>query len=160
LIKPLFEELLGQANRLLSQNKDMSNKLYSLHAPEVSCIAKGKTNKRYEFGCKVSLVLTHSRGLALSVQALHDNPYDGHTLKTVLNHAQSISGTPIAQAFVDIADPLVLIMRCCVAYLLFIGCGPEPILNTSDSAIKVIKTWGNGGRGVDVGTKRAQPIAV
>jgi IS5 family transposase len=100
-IKPLFEDLLGKANRLLSQNKETSNKLYSLHAPEVSCIAKGKTNKRYEFGCKVSLVVTHRQGLALSAQALHANPYDGHTLKQALNHAQAISGIPITQAFVD-----------------------------------------------------------
>jgi IS5 family transposase len=100
-IKPLFEELLAKANRLLAQSKETPNKLYSIHAPEVACIAKGKANKRYEFGCKVSLVLTHKQGLALSAQALQANPYDGHTLKAALNHAQSISGIPIAQAFVD-----------------------------------------------------------
>src|SRR5690606_34723744 len=99
-IEPLFKELLGKAHRLLNQSKEAPNKLYSLHAPEVACIAKGKTNKRYVSGCKVYLVSTHRQGLALSAQALHDNPYDGHTLKAALNHAQSISGIPIAQAFV------------------------------------------------------------
>ena len=31
-------------------------KVYSLHAPEVECIGKGKAGKPYEFGCKVSIV--------------------------------------------------------------------------------------------------------
>ena len=38
--------------------------------PEVACIAKGNTNKHCEFGGKVSLVLTHSRGLARSAQEM------------------------------------------------------------------------------------------
>jgi hypothetical protein len=28
------------------------------HPVEVECIAKGKTHKRYEFGCKVTLMIT------------------------------------------------------------------------------------------------------
>ncbi len=87
-IQPFFRDLLGKANRLLSQTKDTPNKLYSLHAPEVECIAKGKAHKRYEFGCKVSLVVTHKQGLVLSSQALPGNPYDGHTLKAAVSHAE------------------------------------------------------------------------
>ena len=34
------------------------NKLYSIQAPEVECIANGKAHKRYEFGCKASFVTT------------------------------------------------------------------------------------------------------
>lgn len=100
-IKHFFEDLLGKANRLLSQTKNSPDKLYSLHAPEVECIAKGKAHKRYEFGCKVSLVVTHKQGLVLSSQALHGNPYDGHTLKGALSHAESMSGVKIQRSFVD-----------------------------------------------------------
>lgn len=100
-IKPFFADLLDKANRLLSQTKNSPDKLYSLHAPEVECIAKGKAHKRYEFGCKVSLVVTHKQGLVLSSQALHGNPYDGHTLQTALNHAESMSGVKIQRSFVD-----------------------------------------------------------
>ena len=53
-----FSELLEQADQLLKQTKESKNKLYSLHAPETECIAKGKVNKRYEFGVKVSIVAT------------------------------------------------------------------------------------------------------
>ena len=31
-----------------------SRKVYSLHAPEVECIGKGKAHRGYEFGVKVS----------------------------------------------------------------------------------------------------------
>ncbi len=48
--------LVSQAERLLKQEKHTPKKLYSLHAPETECIAKGKAHKRYEFGCKVSVV--------------------------------------------------------------------------------------------------------
>ena len=71
-----FADLLDKAKQLLSQEKTSKDKLYSLHAPEAYCISKGKAGKPYEFGCKVSLVLTHKQGLALSSQALHENQYD------------------------------------------------------------------------------------
>ena len=52
----VFGPTLKLVDRLLSQKREDSNKLYSLHAPETECIAKGKAHKKYEFGCKVSLV--------------------------------------------------------------------------------------------------------
>jgi hypothetical protein len=33
-------------------------KVYSLHAPEVECIGKGKAHRPYEFGVKVSVATT------------------------------------------------------------------------------------------------------
>ena len=96
-----FIDLLAMSNRLLSQEKKSKDKLYSLHAPEAYCIAKGKAGKPYEFGCKVSLVITHKQGLALSSQALHENQFDGHTLKDSLKKAEEIAKTIIDQAFVD-----------------------------------------------------------
>lgn len=96
-----FHALFTNAVRLWKQQKTDKNKLYALHAPEVSCIAKGKAHKPYEFGCKVSLVLTHKEGLAVSSQALHNNPYDGHTLVSALENSEEITGVKVQQAFVD-----------------------------------------------------------
>lgn len=96
-----FADLFNKSKQLLSQEKTSTNKLYSLHAPEAYCISKGKAGKIYEFGCKVSLVLTHKQGLALSSQALHENQYDGHTLGSSLKKAEEIAETTIEQAFVD-----------------------------------------------------------
>ena len=53
-----LRELLVLAHRLLEQTRDSKNKLYSVYAPEVECIAKGKAHKRYEFGCKASVATT------------------------------------------------------------------------------------------------------
>jgi IS5 family transposase len=36
-------------------------KVYSLHAPEVECIGKGKAHRPYEFGVKVSIATTLNR---------------------------------------------------------------------------------------------------
>jgi IS5 family transposase len=66
-------------------------KLYSLHAPEVECIGKGKARAPYEFSCKVSVAtpVTKPKGgqFVLHAKALHERaalglrpPYDGHTL--------------------------------------------------------------------------------
>ncbi len=44
-----------------SQSRHDKNKLYSIHAPEVECIANGKAGKKYEFGCKASVVATSKR---------------------------------------------------------------------------------------------------
>ena len=51
------------AEKLLTQQREDKNKLYSLRAPEVECIGKGKARQKYEFGVKVSIATTHKEGL-------------------------------------------------------------------------------------------------
>lgn len=97
----IFSELLSLARRLLLQERNSKNKVYSLHEPHVYCIAKGKARKPYEFGSKVSLVVTHKQGLALSAQALEKPSYDGHTLADALVHGRKISGVSAKRTFVD-----------------------------------------------------------
>ena len=75
-----LRELLALAHRLLEQTRTSKNKIYSVHAPEVECIAKGKAHKRYEFGCKSSIATTSKGNWIVGAHALHGNPYDGHTL--------------------------------------------------------------------------------
>src|SRR5260370_22710472 len=72
---------LERATRIHRQQRADKHKLYSLQAPEVECISKGKEHKKYEFGCKVSVVTTSKRGWVVGIAAVHGNPYDGHTLK-------------------------------------------------------------------------------
>ena len=93
--------VISTMGNILLQERGDSGKIYSVHEPHVECIARGKAHKKYEFGCKASVVLTHKEGLALSVQALHGNPFDGHTLAGALLHAEKISGERIDKAFVD-----------------------------------------------------------
>lgn len=98
---PSLSRLLGTVERILQQTRTSSDKVYSIHEPQVRCIAKGKVGRKYEFGCKVSLVVTLKEGLVLSSQALTGNPYDGHTLSETLAKAEELSGARIERAYVD-----------------------------------------------------------
>lgn len=96
-----FAEELGLAKRLLAQQKKDKNKLYSLHAPEVECISKGKAHKRYEFGVKASIATTNKSNFVVGGMALPGNPFDGHTLAKALEQVRRMTGRVIEEAFVD-----------------------------------------------------------
>ncbi|MFA5864954.1 MAG: IS5 family transposase [Phycisphaerae bacterium] len=96
-----FQELLERAKRIFHQQRHDKNKIYSVHAPEVECIAKGKVHKKYEFGCKVGLVTTAKNPFVIGISAFHDNPYDGHTLAACLTQAQRLSGADIQTVLTD-----------------------------------------------------------
>ncbi len=87
-----FARLLGLVERLLAQQPKDKNKLYSLHAPEVVCIARGKAHKPFEFGCKVGIAATNREGLFLAARAFEGNPYDGHTLKDTAARTEPMIG--------------------------------------------------------------------
>jgi IS5 family transposase len=93
--------MLDRAQRIVNQKLHDKNKLYSMQAPEVECIAKGKAHKKYEFGCKVSLVSTSEDSWIVGVQAVHGYPYDGHTLKSALDQAEEIAGWRPQHAYCD-----------------------------------------------------------
>jgi IS5 family transposase len=92
---------LELAQRLLKQQRHDKGKLYSIHAPEVECIAKGKAHKQYEFGCKVSMVSTSKNNWIVGINAVHGNPYDGHTLEAALKQAKQIMGWQPGNAYCD-----------------------------------------------------------
>ena len=56
-----LRKLLQTAHRIHAQQRHDQNKIYSVHEPEVECIAKGKAGRQYEFGNKVSVAVS-SRG--------------------------------------------------------------------------------------------------
>jgi IS5 family transposase len=93
--------MLERASRIHCQKRDDKKKLYSLDAPEVECISKGKAHKRYEFGCKVSLSVTLKNNWITSSSALHGNPYDGHTLEETIERSQSNTDVETKEAYVD-----------------------------------------------------------
>ena len=96
-----FAPLLGLTERLLTQERTSKNKLYSLHAPEVVCIAKGKAHRPYEFGSKVALAMTNREGFVLASKALEGNPYDGHTLSTTMDQVVAMTDKEPARIYVD-----------------------------------------------------------
>lgn len=94
-------EKIGIAERIYSQKRDDKNKVYSFHAPEVECISKGKAAKKYEFGCKVSVVSTSRNNWVVGIEAHHGNPYDGHTLSGAIAQAERLSGMKCAEIYCD-----------------------------------------------------------
>jgi IS5 family transposase len=98
----VFAEPLAMARRLLEQRRDSKDKLYSIHAPEVECISKGKVRKRYEFGVKVGVVTTSKESFVIGMKAYHGNPYDGHTLAASTAQASRLAGKELGgDVFVD-----------------------------------------------------------
>jgi transposase, IS5 family len=102
----IFGPVLSLARRVRDQKQHQRGpKVYSLHAPEVECIGKGKAHRPYEFGVKVSVATTHRHAkggqFVIHAKALPGNPYDGHTLATVIPDMEALVGNIIKRAFVD-----------------------------------------------------------
>jgi IS5 family transposase len=105
-LEAAFAHLLSLAWRVRAQERGQRGpKIYSLHAPEVECIGKGKAHKPYEFGVKVSVATTlkHSKGgqFVVHAQALPGNPYDGHTLAGVIPAIEQLVGNTIERLHAD-----------------------------------------------------------
>ncbi len=102
----VLEHMLARARCVLDQKRGQRGpKIYSLHAPEVECIGKGKAHRPYEFGVKVSVAstLSHAKGgqFVTHVKTLPGNPYDGHTLKTVIPDMKALVGNTIERILAD-----------------------------------------------------------
>jgi len=72
-------KVLTSACAIFNQKRNDTNKIYSVHAPEVECLSKGKVHKKYEFGCKVAMVSSSKDNWILAIDAVHGNPFDGHS---------------------------------------------------------------------------------
>ena len=105
-LRACFAPLINLAIKVRHQDhRQRGPKVYSLHAPEVECIGKGKARAPYEFGCKVSIAtpVTQPKGgqFVLHSKALHGNPYDGHTLGPVVADMERLTGVEVARVHVD-----------------------------------------------------------
>ena len=105
-LEAAFAVPLGKAVQIRRQRQQQRGpKLYSWHAPETECIGKGKAHKPYEFGVKVSITTTNRRckggQFVLHAKALPGNPYDGHTLASVIRETHALTGRAIERAYAD-----------------------------------------------------------
>ena len=96
-----YEQDLLLFHRVLKQTQKSTNKIYSLHEPEVRCIAKGKEAKKYEFGNKVSIVKTMKSGIIVGALSFSDNPYDTATLDPQLHQVERLTGRLPETAIAD-----------------------------------------------------------
>ncbi len=105
-LRDVFRRPLYLAERVREQRqKQRGKKVYSLHAPEVECIGKGKPHRPYEFGVKVSVATTlrASKGgqFVTHVKAMPGAPYDGHTLRVVIPEMEKQIGATIKRVVAD-----------------------------------------------------------
>jgi len=105
-LESVFALPLSLSRRVREQRKNQRGpKVYSLHAPEVECIGKGKAHRPYEFGVKVSIATTlhHSKGgqFIAHAKALPGAPYDGHTLEAVIPEIEAQIGVSLARIIAD-----------------------------------------------------------
>ena len=98
----MLGRLLELTDRLLQQQKNSKDKIYSLHALEVKCFSKGKAHQRYEFGNKVSLATTTDGNWIVGCLSFEDNVYDGHTLQPALDQVVEMTGKRPQHAYVDL----------------------------------------------------------
>lgn len=82
-----YKEEIEIFKQILSQQRNDKKKIYSIHEPKVECIAKGKEHKKYEFGNKVSIILTQRTGVIIGAMSFR-NDYDGHTLEPAIEQAE------------------------------------------------------------------------
>jgi len=82
-------------NRVLKQERNTPNKIYSLHELDAYAINKGKDHKGYEFGTKASIVTTKDSCIIVGVASHKINIHDSKTLDMVLNNALANVGDKI-----------------------------------------------------------------
>lgn len=87
-----YQDNIDIFNKILAQEKDTKNKIYSIHEPDVKCIAKGKEASQYEFGNKSCFVRTKTSGIIVGAKAFKENFYDGDTLEPQLAQVEELVG--------------------------------------------------------------------
>jgi IS5 family transposase len=100
-----YKNELDIYKKVLIQEKNSKDKIYSLHEPQTACIAKGKAHKAYEFGTKVAVTRGRKTGIITSIKRFSGNPHDSKTLEESLAQSQrireQIGGTRPAIASTD-----------------------------------------------------------
>lgn len=96
-----YQSQIELFKRVLNQQRHQGNKIYSLHEPQVACIAKGKAHKPYEFGSKVSLAVTKNSGIIVAAVNFTGNPNDNMTIAPTLDQHERLTGLRAHAAIVD-----------------------------------------------------------
>lgn len=91
-IRLKYQDFFQTTSRILNQNKKDSNKIYSLHEPDVYCIAKGKEAKKYEFGAKAAIMWGKKTGVIVGVKNIKKNVHDSKVIEPLLESVEKMFG--------------------------------------------------------------------
>ena len=96
-----YSQEISIFQQILEQEQNSTNKIYSIHEPQVYCISKGKDHKKYEYGSKASIVVTKNSGIIVGAVHFSKNKYDGHTLPETLKQTTELVGRKPKVAICD-----------------------------------------------------------
>jgi IS5 family transposase len=96
---------LSLFKQVLLQKRSDTDKIYSLHEPQVKCFNKGKEHKKYEFGSKVSILVTQKTGVIVGALNFTENLHDSKTLSTALEQHTRLTGKEAKEVYVDRGYP-------------------------------------------------------
>jgi len=92
---------LKMYQRVLSQKREDSDKIYSLHEPHVKCYSKGKEHKKFEFGSKASIVINQNTGIIMGAINFTQTLHDSKTIPEVLEQYERLNGKEAKEVFAD-----------------------------------------------------------
>jgi len=96
-----YSQEIALFQKIVAQKRNSTNKIYSIHEPQVYCISKGKDHKNYEFGSKASIAVTKNSGIIVGAVHFSTNTYDGHTLPETLTQTTELVGSRPKVAICD-----------------------------------------------------------
>lgn len=79
----LFRDTIATYRKAVNQKKNDKNKVYSIFE-DVKCYIKGKAKAKYEYGSKVSVVITDKSKIIVGLKNFNSNIYDGDTIEPTL----------------------------------------------------------------------------
>ena len=92
---------LALFSKVLAQQKTDSNKTYSFHEPHVKCYTKGKEHKKFEFGSKVSILVTQTTGVIVGALNFSGTEHDSKTLTTAIDQYERLTNRKAKSVFAD-----------------------------------------------------------
>jgi IS5 family transposase len=95
------EMSLSLFGKVLAQKRNDTDKIYSLHEPQVKCYTKGKEHKKFEFGSKASFLITQKSGVIVGALNFTETLHDSKTLPQVLAQYERLNGKQAKEVFLD-----------------------------------------------------------
>jgi transposase, IS5 family len=92
---------LNLYEKVLNQKREDSNKIYSLHEPEVKCYTKGKEHKKFEFGSNASFLVTQKTGVIVGALNFNSTEHDSKTLPKALAQYERLTSNQAKNIFLD-----------------------------------------------------------
>jgi transposase, IS5 family len=96
-----YSQDLQLFTKVLAQQKADSNKTYSLHEPQVKCYTKGKEHKKFEFGSKVSILVTQTTGVIVGALNFNSKEHNSKTLEAAVEQYERLTDRKAKDIYVD-----------------------------------------------------------